>query len=190
MVEVKGAAVKSMPKYIVKKFGKDGLNQWLDKISYEAYSVYTSHIKTKDWYPMKTVLIEPTANIAQLFFNWDLKRAAWDCGRYSADFGLKGVYRVFIKMGSPKFLIDKASEILPTYYKPSSIKVKNYQDGDVTVHITKFPEIDKTIEYRIGGWMQRALEICGCKKVQVAITKSLTNHNSFTEYKLKWLVKK
>ncbi|MCU0287042.1 MAG: hypothetical protein MUF15_11680, partial [Acidobacteria bacterium] len=69
---------------------------------------------------------------------------------------------------------------------PSTIETAESKDGLAIVHITKFPEIDKTIEYRIGGWMERALEINGCKNVKVNITKSLTSFEPYTEYKITW----
>ncbi len=52
--------------------------------------------------------------------------------------------------------------------------------------ITHFPEIDKTTEYRIAGWMLAALRINGQKDPEVKITKLLSNFDSCTEYQLFW----
>lgn len=46
--------------------------------------------------------------------------------------------------------------------------------------------MDKIIEHRIGGWMERALEICGSKNVTVRITKSMTENAEYTEYSIIW----
>jgi len=40
-----------------------------------------------------------------------------------------------------------------------------------------------TIELRISGWRERALELCGSKNVKVTITKSLRKGDNLTEYK-------
>ena len=57
------------------------------------------------------------------------------------------------------------------------------------VRITDFSEMDKIIEYRIGGWMERAIEICGCTNVTINITNSLAENDPFTEYKVSWKTK-
>lgn len=49
-----------------------------------------------------------------------------------------------------------------------------------------FTQFDKTVEARIGGWIQQALEISGCKDVEVATTKSLTKGDSLSEYRINW----
>lgn len=185
-MEVKGRAVKSIQQYVRKKFGQEGFERWLSAISTEAYMVYSQPIDTDQWFPLKTILVDPTANIAQLFYEWNLKDAAWEFGRFSADFGLKGPYRLLVKLGSPKFFVQKSPEFMSAYYRPSIIETIESRDGSATVHITKFPEMDKTIEYRIGGWMERALEINGCQNVKVNITKSLTSFEPYTEYKITW----
>ncbi len=185
-MEVRGRALKSIQKFVQKGFGQEGFDRWLDTISVEAYTVYSLPIDAGEWFPLKKLLIEPTANIAQLFYKWDLKEASWEMGRYSADFGLRGPFRLFFKIGSTKFLMNKASEILPMYYKPSTMEVAEYKDGLIRLHITSFPEIDKTTEYRIGGWTQRAMEINGCRNVGVEITKSLTTFDPVTEFQITW----
>ncbi len=185
-MEVKGRAIKSIQKYVREKFGQKGFDRWLDAISAEAYIVYSQPIDTNAWFPLKPILINPMANIAQLFYQWNLKDAAWEFGRYSADFGLKGPYRLFIKISSSKFFLQKASEFMSDYYRPSTIETTEYGDDFAVFRITKFPEMDKTTEYRISGWIERALEINGCKDVKVEITKSLTTFDPYTEFKINW----
>ena len=46
--------------------------------------------------------------------------------------------------------------------------------------------MDRVIEYNIAGWMERALEITGCREVKVEITKSAAQQNTCTEYKVTW----
>jgi hypothetical protein len=46
--------------------------------------------------------------------------------------------------------------------------------------------MDEVIENRIAGWMQRAVEISGCRHVAVKTDKSLTKQESYTEFKVSW----
>lgn len=184
-MKVKGSAVTTLPLFIKETFGEEAFQKWLEALSPEAKDTYSVPILTTNWYPLKTILSEPTQKICELFYNGNIK-GAWESGRFSAEHGLRGVYKVFIKFGSVHFLIKKASTILPSYYEPSSIEVIEFGDKKSIVHITKFEDADKTIDQRIGGWMERALEISGCKNVKVDITKSITKGDPITEFKLAW----
>jgi hypothetical protein len=185
-MEVRGKAIASIPKFVIKKFGKEGYEKFLDAISADAHSVFILPIKLNDWYPLQETLIQPCANIAQLFYKWDLEKASWELGRFSADFGIKTIHKLAIKMGSTEFFLNKASEFMSSYYRPATIGVGEIKNGYAELHITEFPEMDKTVEYRIAGWTQRTMEINGCKKVKVEITKSLCDLKSFTEMQITW----
>ena len=77
-------------------------------------------------------------------------------------------------MCTPSFIINRATSILPTYYKPSEIKVVEKMEKGVVIRISSFPEISDIIEHRIGGW----IEIQGCESVDVKITKSIAKKDS------------
>jgi hypothetical protein len=185
-MQVSGKALVPMPKFVTKKFGKEGLDRWLEAISVEAHRVFIFPIKQAEWYPLQDTLVKPTANIAQLFYNWDLKAAAWELGRFSANSSLKNVYKLFVKLGSTESFFNKAREFLTSYYRPSSIEIVEVKNNSGIFRITEFPEIDKAVEYRIAGWVQRALEINGCKNVTIEIPKSLTNFKPFSEFRVSW----
>ncbi|MBT4484539.1 MAG: hypothetical protein HOC71_12780 [Candidatus Latescibacteria bacterium] len=188
MMEVKGEAVLSIPIFILKKLGSKEYNRWLSSLSPEAKKVYSKPINKSDWFPIKDIMIEPTKKCCELFFN-NSKRGAWKCGRYSAEYGLKGIYKVLVKLATPQILIKKASSIITSYYKPSDVEVPESGKNYAIVRITDFADMDKTIEYRIGGWMERATEICGCRNVTVTINSSLTENDPYTEYKVSWKTK-
>ncbi len=185
MMEVKGEAILSIPIFILKKAGMKQYNQWLASISPEARKVYSSPIHKGDWFPLNEIMVEPTVKACDLFFISN-KRGAWECGRYSAEYGLKGIYKVLVKLASPQILIKKAGPILASYYKPSSLEVVESDKYSAVIRITDFPEIHEIIEYRMGGWIERAAEICGCKNVKIKIVKSLTHNDPFTEYNVSW----
>jgi hypothetical protein len=185
MSYVKGNALKTMPRIVKKYFGNQGLKHWLDSLSVAAFQIFSGKILVKKWYPLKIGLIEPTANYCILFYNWDFK-GAWEMGRHSADFGLKGIHKIFLRIGSPEFLIKKASEILPAYYKPSTITILELKENLAVFEISNFPDLNKIIEYRIGGWMERALEISGCKNVELKILESVERTKSTSKIQATW----
>ena len=111
---------------------------------------------------------------------------AHQIGRYSAEVGLRGVYKVFLKLGSTKTIIQKATVILPTYYRPSSIDVVEIEDGRAVISITEFSEPNELVEQRIRGWMERALEISGARTPKIMITQSMTRGAATTDFAITW----
>lgn len=183
---VRGKAIVVIPSFLKKKFGDEGLIYWLSKITPQARTVYDARIDVNRWFPLKEILIEPTAVIAGLFYEWKLQPTAWELGRYSADYRFAGVGKILVRFPSPNFFVNKGAEYLPEYYRPSELKVVKNSDGFAVARVTRFPEIDKTTEYRIGGWIERGLELNGCKNLKVEITKYMTNFDPFTEFTIRW----
>lgn len=185
-MEVRGKALETIPRGVLDNFGDDGLQQWLEKIPEEARELYSAKIDTKAWYPLKKMLVEPMANIAQLFYDWDLEKTGWEFGEFSVRYGIKGLHRLGFKTLPPSYFISKAVEILPSYYRPSKIDVLENRKGYACFRITEFPEIDKTTEFRIAGWMLTALKINNQKEPEVKVAKFLSNLDPYTEYHLSW----
>ncbi len=186
MTEVRGRALKSVQKFVKKQFGQAGLDKWLDTISAEAYTIYGSTIDINEWFPLRTALIEPMANVAQLFFSWDINKACIELGRYSADSGLAGPYKFLAKLGPANYFLEKAGETFAEYYRPGKMELIQSDDNNAILRITEFGDADKTVELRVLGWLQRALEINSRKEIKVDITKSLTNHDNYTEFVISW----
>lgn len=182
---VKGAAIASMPAFIHAELGEEAFAQWLAAISPEARAVFEKPIQHKNWYPLSRMYIEPSTVLSTLFFNGDTA-FTWKLGRISADIGLKGIFKTFLRFGSVHFILKLGSVILPSYYKPSAMETEQRGETEGIVRITSFPEINAMIEQRIGGWMERALEIYGCKTRSLTIIRSMAKGEGATEFLAKW----
>jgi hypothetical protein len=183
-MEVKGTAVRSTPLYVRQRFG-ERYDEWLDSLSEASRSILQHKISTNSWYDLNDAYIQPTYRLCELFYEGEA-RAAWEIGRFSAEYALWGLYRVFVRFGSPTYLIRRASEIFSTYYRPSKLSVDFDGPTRARMIIEEFPQIADVIEYRIGGWMERALEISGCSDVQSQIKRSMAQGDEVTEYVGGW----
>ncbi len=184
-METKGAAIASIPEFVKTRFGEDGLRSWLRSLPRLSHDVYAFPINLNVWYPLVPIMSVPTRVICDLFYRGDISGAS-EAGRFSADFALHGIYRIFVKIGSIDSLIKRASVILPTYYRPSSIEVVESQKNRVVLRIVRFYELDAIVERRITGWIQRAVEIAGGVSAETAVTCSLTEGAKYTEILITW----
>ncbi len=181
---VRGSVIKSIGEFVkirhTNEYGK-----WFDSLPERSQEIYNDSIATKEWYSLEDGIIIPTEKICELFFN-DQRSGSWESGRFSAEYGLTGVYKVFVVVSTPNYLMKRASRILSTFYTPSEIIVAHNSSKDMILHFTKFPSSSEIMEWRVGGWMEKALEICGCKNLKVDITKSMARGDKLIEYKITW----
>ena len=182
-MEVKGIAIAPMREYVQSKFGSR-YEEWIKSLSEESRKIVANPLASK-WYPLQPALIEPTKKICALFHAND-EEGAWQVGRFSADHALKGIYSIFVKLGSPGFIISRGSRIIAQYYNPSEIKIAENQAKRVVMQITQFGEPNSLIEKRIGGWMERALEMSGQSIKTAKITQSMAKGDKITEYLVEW----
>jgi hypothetical protein len=183
-MEIKGSAVKSIADYL-KKHHPEKYNTWLESLPEKSRKIFQEPVLPSNWYSLQDAALIPTESLGQLIFS-DAVKGAWQCGRFSAETALTGIYKFFVKAASPHFIIDRAGRIFTTYYQPCNMEVVAKGDNYVVLHITRFEEPSKLIEGRIGGWIERAMEIHGVGFVTVDITKSLTKGDAVTEIMVKW----
>jgi hypothetical protein len=185
MTKVKGTAIIPLQKFIMERFGTDGYARWQASLPDQARRTFEGSVLSDHWFPLDALFVEPTEAMCRMFFGGD-SRGAWELGRFSADFALRGIYRAFVKFGFIKAFIRRAGVMLPAYYQPSAIDVVTVEDNRAVLRISQFPGMHRIVELRIAGWMQRAVEIHGYKDAAVEITRSLTAGDPFTEMVVTW----
>lgn len=183
-MDVKGSAVISTKRFVQEKY-PDELINWLASLPETSQKIYTEKINESYWYPITESFIIPTNIMLEMFYNSDLK-GAYELGSFSALNALTGIYKVFVKIGSPSFMISRAAKIFTTYYKDSKIYVLSKTNKSVILSIENFPEYADVVEHRIIGWIDKALEISGCKNVKTQVVHSILKEDSHTELLSIW----
>jgi hypothetical protein len=185
-MEIKGISVKSIPDFVQKNYSLR-YNEWLDELPNESKKIMKGYIFVNNWYPLNESLTIPIKTIARMFYENDIRKTAWTMGRFSAQVALTGVYKLFVQFGSPNFIIDRASRVMSSYFQPSELLVVESSKNYMRVHITLFSDIDEAVEYNIAGWIEKALEISGCRNIQIEISKSLTKGDEVSEFLINWV---
>jgi hypothetical protein len=184
-MNAKGTLVSSIDRFVKEKF-PDGYKNWLGRLPDTSKKVYTGTVMATEWYPLEAAVVAPTQLVGEMFYNGDIQKAAWESGRHSAEVALTGIYKVFVLIATPQYIMKRGGKIMTSFYDPSTLVIAGERPKGVDVHITEFPSANEVVEHRIGGWMQRALEICGCKNVVTDMPRSLTKGDELTEYIINW----
>lgn len=184
-MRAKGLAVQPIPLFIKANFSIDDYEMWLGRLSAEAQDIFRNKIHASQWYSMKYGIIEPDEKLCQLFYDNDV-RGAWASGMYSAEHGLTGILKFFVKLGSPQFIIKQANRIIPHYYSDSEMSCISCTKNSAVLRITRFDMPHPMIEAGICGFIEEALLICGVHNISISIEKSLTRNDDCTEFHFTW----
>ncbi|RJE72708.1 hypothetical protein [Reichenbachiella sp. MSK19-1] len=182
-MEVRGSVLISIDEFM-KSEHVSQYDAWKKNLSKNTLQLLDK-VGPQKWCPVEDGVIDPTVQLCKLCYD-DPKKGAWESGRYSAKVSLSGVYKIFVLVSTPAFMLKRSSRVMTTFYNPTNIEVKNTTDKSMLLHLTELPVNNELLEYRIGGWMEKALEICGCKNLQFNITSSLSKGDKFTAYDISW----
>jgi hypothetical protein len=183
-MKMKGSGVMGLPAFVKSAF-PERFEDWIRALSPESREIHAHPILASEWYPLYETYIDPSQKMCDLFFDGDM-RGAWESGKFSASYGLNGIYKVFFKIGSPQFIIDRASRVFNTYYSDGELRVAESSSNRCVLHISNFPEPYPILDQDIGGWLEGTLELLKCGNGRVEITHSQARGDSLTEFVATW----
>jgi hypothetical protein len=180
-----GATIVSMQSFILTNFGEESYSKWFRALPDESKELLRTHPRLDQWYPLIEGLSKPTKTLCDVFYQGKVQ-GAWELGRYSADFAMNTLMKIFLKVSNVSFIIKRAAKILSRYYDPCKLEVVQSEPGEAVIRIVEFEEMTPFVEHRIAGYMQRAAELTGGREVNVFIGPSLTKASPYTEFKVQW----
>ncbi len=184
-MNVKGTALTTTREFVKTNF-PEKYNEWINVLPPTTKAFYAASIDATKWYPLKDGYLAAIDCVIKTCYTGDVAKGADAIGRFSAEVALKGFYKVFLLVASPNFLIKRASKIFSTFYDPSEIGVTEQDSNHATLKIIRFEEIDKALEYRIAGWIIKALELANCKNPDYKFGKMLSKGDDSTEINFSW----
>src|ERR1035437_3813174 len=140
-MEIKGTAIKSTRDFVMVNFPAK-YDNWIYSLPEKTRDVYSSAmINMSGWYPMKEDYHVPMEKIIEMFYGGNTKMGAEALGRFSADLALTGIYKLFLVIATPKYLMTRATVVFSTFYLPCDVRITDSSSKSVTMQITKFPEL-------------------------------------------------
>lgn len=184
-MEVKGTAVLAIRDYVNNNH-ENQYENWLNNLPEESKEIFLDYIDSSAWYSIESGAIQPTLKLSDLFYDGDFQKGAWEAGRYSAQKGLTGIYKIYVKAATPLHIISRASRVFGTYYRPCKMILVDKNPKSALVEISQMDHCHDVIKYRIGGWTQRALEISGAKDVNVNFEEQVIDNQKIFKMIIKW----
>ncbi|MBN1781490.1 hypothetical protein JW948_10220 [bacterium] len=181
---VKGTGPMALSAFMKDRF-PDRFNDWLNTMPQSSRDIHAKPILAFENYTVYDSLVIPIQTLCDLCFGGD-EAGAWETGRHSAGYALKGFYKIFFRFSSPQFIIDRASRVFSNYYPEGALYVADSSQNRCVLQITKFPEPYRLIEVNIAGWVDGVLELLDKKERNVETIKRMSDGDPVTEYVITW----
>jgi hypothetical protein len=122
MMEAKGLRFKDVPQVIKFMFGEENYQKWFDALPQKSKDIFGSKIKPSAWYSFRYAQRESDLIVLKLFYNNDASMMK-EFGSGVSEAIFTGIYKMFIKFGSPGFIISQASSMASTMIRPSKLEI-------------------------------------------------------------------
>jgi hypothetical protein len=184
MVQIKGSAIKETINQIKSRAGEDAFQKILGLLDEESRKICQGEIYSSSWYPLDlfTHFLEVEIKVLA-----DGKEEMVTRGSEAViERQLRGIYKAFVKLGSPEFVIKRIAAVHATYFQGVPIEVHLQGSGRALVRYTGFTRQHRIMGFAIIGFFKKALEISGAKDVVLYFTIPIEDGKSYSELSIAW----
>lgn len=184
MVQIKGSAIKETIAQVKSRAGEDAFQKILGLLDEETRKICKGEIYSSSWYPLElfTRFLEIEIRVLA-----DGKEEMVTRGSEAIiEKQLRGIYKAFVKLGSPEFVIKRIAAVHATYFQGVPIEVHLQGTGKALVRYTGFEKQHRIMGFAIIGFFKKALEISGAKDVVLYFTIPIEEGGAFSELSIAW----
>jgi hypothetical protein len=184
MVQIKGSAIKETINQIKSRSGEDALQKILGLLDEETRTMCQREIYSSSWYSLDlfTRFLEVEIRVLADGREEMITRGS----EVVIEKQLRGIYKVFVKLGSPEFVIKQIAAVHATYFQGVPIEVHLQGTGKALVRYTGFEKQHRIMGFAIIGFFKKALEISGAKDVVLRFTTPIEEGKEFAELSIAW----
>jgi hypothetical protein len=184
MVQIKGSAIKETIDQIKRRSGEAAFQQILGLLDEETRTVCEGEIFSSTWYSL---------DLFTRFLEIEIRVLA-DGNEEMVTRGseavierqLRGIYKAFVKLGSPEFVIKRIAAVHATYFQGVPIEAQMLGHGKALVKYTGFEKQHRIMGFAIVGFFKKALEISGAKDVVLYFPMPIDEGKGYSELSITW----
>lgn len=184
MLELKGALFKSTLKYIKRHLGEEDFQVYAERLPENVKNFLSETILTSQFYPAD-LLVELTESFVN-FRNLDPMQTYMAIGANSADEGFSGVYKIFLKVGSPLSMIKTSKNVYKSYYSQGEMNVEKVDSHTARIQILDSGMDHVSLCSRMSGFIERTMILTGGRNVQLRHTRCTARGDDREEWIGTW----
>ncbi len=180
---VKGTVLLDTLAVLRERFGDDAHRRLLAAVDPASRQVLGGGALPNDWYPLD-VLTTLMAKSLELNEAGDERRVVANAEAVVARH-LRGVYAIFVRLGSPEWIIKRIATVHATYFR--NVEIAHAFEGAkrARVRYRGFAPRHRILELALVGFYRKALELSGAKDRDVRVTVSIAAGDG-CEVELSW----
>jgi len=185
MVEIKGSVLSDSISSVKKRSGDQAFNKILALLSNDTKKIFeSSEILFTNWYPLDA-FTEFLAADLKITANGD-EKVLIERSEALIEKQLRGIYKIFVRIGSPDFLISRISNTQASYFRGVKVEGNMMEKGRARIKYIGFEKHHRLMEYAIIGFYKKALEISGAKNINYMIIDPIEDGKGFCEIEITW----
>jgi hypothetical protein len=164
--EMKGLSLRNYPVVLAELRGPEVAERMRSLLPGELQQLMASGgIVASGWYPVawKCALHEAGRRAT------GEARLAWTMGAEMTRRDLQGIYRRFVRIVSPRYVLSLAAQLFSTYLRPGRMRVLEAHRGFVRVWFEDCIGFSRDMWQDVLGGCEAALEIAGARAVRIRI---------------------
>jgi len=183
MQRVKGTVLKSRLAFVTEHAGMDALQAVLATFAPADRRVLETAL-TVGWYPFELgkalddAIVKVVGGGDPQFFR--------RLGRASADKNLTSLHRTFLTPGDPHAFLGKAQQIYGLYYDTGRREYERTGEKSGVITTRDAETFSAPDCLTVVGWYERALEMCGARRVAVVEDECRAQGGQACRYRVTW----
>ena len=185
MVQIKGSAIKETIEQIKKRAGEEAFQKILGLLDEETRKVCGGEIFASSLYSLDyfTRFLEIEIRVLANGNEEMVTRGS----EAIIERQLRGIYKAFVKLGSPEFVIKRIAAVHATYFQGVPIEVKLEEQGKAAlIKYIGFQKQHRIMGFAIIGFFKKALEISGAKDVVLHFPTPIEEGKEYCELSIAW----
>lgn len=185
MARVKGTALRASISFLESRADPDSYRDILGNLPSDARQIVDAPILQSSWYPFDVLVALAQAAKGHVPVP-EGSTVSWEMGRHSSEQGLKGVYRVFLRILDPGYITRKSTQIFTAYYDSGKMELVSLENKRAEIRVDGFDQPSNVFCERLQGFMERTLELTGARDIRMAHPKCRAHGDSTCLYTGEW----
>jgi hypothetical protein len=146
--------------------------------------IVTGTVLASTWYPFET-LVDVIRTADRIVGKGDLALAK-EMGRYAATANLSTVFRILVRLATPKTVLAKGASLWSLHHDTGKAVATEDGPGGASYEIRDFGAPDRALCVSLEGWIERCMEITGAKNVEVREEECATKGGPVCRFRGSW----
>jgi len=184
MIEIKGSVLSDSIHAVKERSGEQIYNNIIDQLDEQSKKIFEQNILATSWYPLDSFV---------KFLELDIQLTAYGDKKQLirrseavVEKQLTGIYKLFVKLGSPEFVLNRISIIHKSYFKGVSIDIQMEGANTAILRYSGFEKQHELIGLVIIGFFKKALEISGANGVITKYSTAIEDGKGYCDLVVTW----